>query len=1344
MSDFDSDDPQPTSIPFSTIVASSTRLRQCTFILVPNRLLFLLDSPEFFRNSLGWAERASEGGQESKNKTKQPKQGEPRVQADDLEAISDAARSLEVDLSVAGSLADGLEAKLSIAGSLDLPGVAECLETVCVGLGAWVLADIADSDEVLKAGLGFNIDSGLWKTLSDPAAGFGYQVVQRGPSNLLVSAPLEQYGKDKRGQIFECSTTNCNILGSAVLKAGLGFNIDSGLWKTLSDPAAGFGYQVVQRGPSNLLVSAPLEQYGKDKRGRIFECSTTNCNILGSAEKNAAVNMSLGLAMANDPSTQTTMVCGPTIPRDCKSITMYNGLCFEMDKQNTLGKSYTSVTGECPIQAYIAFLLDGSGSVSGEDFKSMKDFVKGLIRSFLGKDTRFAITQYSYDTTTHYDFNAFSQAPYWESQIDNISQKRGGTYTAAAIGKVVNDVFLPEKGSRSSAKKLLIVITDGESQDSGDLPAAASLADSKQIVRFAIGVGDAFSSYSATQELRTIASQPAENFMFKVGNFAALDKIRENLQDKIFSIEGSQTGGEALEEEMSQEGFRAVYVSGDIQMAMVGANQWRGGYKKYSLRTDSIKESFQPTSIEADSYLGYSMAVASTRFGPLTVIGAPRYEHRGVVWTVLNNVKRQEIHPYQPQSGEYFGAEVCAMDVDSDGTIDLILISAPMYTNNDGEGRVYVCELSYENVLCHFDRPPSIVVLRGSVSDRGRFGSSLAVLPDINADTFNDLAVGAPLENDGKGSIYIFQGEGGKKINPIYSQRIAASEIQPGLKLFGISISQSSYDQSGDGLPDLAVGSKGKVVLLRSRPVVTVTATVSFNPKQIPTQNPDCSKPLASKANICFTMSKLSAINEAQAQVNFTLTLDANRKIPNNRAWISKNVREKTGSLTLQLNKETCHNVDFFIEACPDDALNALNNELRFTFGGLPSGTKPRPSLSPKVQNTSFHSIGFEIICGKDGECVDDLKVDFNFTSSSVVKVGIDELLNVTVFVENRGENSYNSRIILTYPIGLSYRKFTSLQGRIECNSLDSEDGVTRGQTDCSVDKPIFKSNSVAVFVVAYGHNTNSKLERRIFVTANATSGNIKHISSTELYKINEIDVKYSIFITVKSSLSYNNFTFGEKDLQKPLKQEIKVANVIRALNFTVVIKVPVKLGDKDIWEDKSSFMIAGCVKDKDEEPGAIDFVRKIKESKILDCAVARCRVFRCSTFMERNTDQMYRISANISSRWIQQIGLSSAKFRLTSTASLEYDNNQYIFYSTTFNNDPPVRKIEAEIEVFPKPDFTKEIIGGSLGGLAFLALLTAGLYKAGFFKSKYSEMINESAGGEAAQEGEGVAPAEG
>lgn len=78
----------------------------------------------------------------------------------------------------------------------------------------------------------------------------------------------------------------------------------------------------------------------------------------------------------------------------------------------------------------------------------------------------------------------------------------------------------------------------------------------------------------------------------------------------------------------------------------------------------------------------------------------------------------------------------------------------------------------YQNVECQLDSP---LFLRGDASANGRFGSSLAVLPDLNIDGINDLAVGAPLENDGQGSIYIFQGEATGRITPTYSQ---VSEIK--------------------------------------------------------------------------------------------------------------------------------------------------------------------------------------------------------------------------------------------------------------------------------------------------------------------------------------------------------------------------------------------------------------------------------------------------------------------------------------------------------------------------------------------------------------------------------------
>uniref|UniRef100_A0A8C6NS79 VWFA domain-containing protein n=1 Tax=Nothobranchius furzeri TaxID=105023 RepID=A0A8C6NS79_NOTFU len=1117
-----------------------------------------------------------------------------------------------------------------------------------------------------------------------------------------------------------------------MLTAALCFNIDPAAWKSFSDSAGGFGYQVVQRQLS-LLISAPLEQHSSNGRGVVFECTTEKCQELLLSEEKTPVNMSLGLAMASDPMTQNTLACGPTIPKDCKSITMYKGLCFEIDPQNRFGNSYPPSTEECQNMADIAFLLDASGSVAAEDFIKMKTFVKNLISSFLRRETeatKFSVTQFSSKTTIHYYFDTFPSGN-WKYHIDNLKQIIGATATAAAIKKVVSDVFSPDRGSRLKVKKILIVITDGQSTDS-DLDKAIQLADNKDIARFSVGVGEAFTSLDAIKELKLIASQPSENFMFQVENFEALEKIQGNLQDRIFSIEGSKVSGETLKLEMSQEGFRTAILPGEVQMSIVGANEWRGGYRKYSLQNAVLTGSFEPQSIGPDSYLGYSMAVAPTQSGMLTVLGAPRYKHRGVVITVFRDDFHQQINPYPEQSGEYFGAEVCAVDVNSDSYTDLILLSAPMYKDDDREGRVYVCKLTGLNVDCHFDSPSQLIILRGDPSPKGRFGSSLAALPDLNRDGFNDLVVGAPLENDGQGSIYIFNGEGGEGINPTYSQRIAASEVKSGLKFFGVSISPWSYDQSGDSLPDLAVGSKGTVVLLRSRPIVMVDATVSFVPNEIPTQNTDCSKPLKNTARICFLMRSLSKVETAEAQINYTLTLDATRKTPNNRAYIKQKQRDQTQSVVVKLNQQNCNNVDFFIESCPEDALNPLQNELRFSFHGSPSRTNLRPSLYQQAKTTTLHPIGFEISCGVDNVCEDDLKVDFDFTRSSEVKVGIDELLNVTVSVDNSGENSYNNHIILTYPVGLSYRKFTSLQGRIECNSLDSEDGVARGKTDCSVDKPIFKSNSKAIFIVSYGFNPTRTLDRRIFVTANATSDNKQHLSSSVLYKKKEIDVKYSIFITIESSLSYNNFTFGRNNLKMPFQQLIKVTNSIRALNFTVVIRVPIKVSDKDIWMDVDKLQLSDCEKDKDEEPVVKDVVAQIKEKKVVDCSVAWCRVFRCSRFMERNEKTTHNISANLSSGWIEQIGLPSAKFLLTSTASLEYDTNQFIFFSTASNNTPPVRKIEAEVEVFPEVNFTKEIVGGSLGGLAFLAVLTAGLYKAGFFKSKYKDMIADNVEAEA------------
>eukprot|EP00061_Rhincodon_typus_P003621 g20538.t1 len=43
-------------------------------------------------------------------------------------------------------------------------------------------------------------------------------------------------------------------------------------------------------------------------------------------------------------------------------------------------------------------------------------------------------------------------------------------------------------------------------------------------------------------------------------------------------------------------------------------------------------------------------------------------------------------------------------------------------------------------------------------SQNSRFGSAIAGVRDLNHDSFNDVVVGAPLEDDHRGAIYVFHG----------------------------------------------------------------------------------------------------------------------------------------------------------------------------------------------------------------------------------------------------------------------------------------------------------------------------------------------------------------------------------------------------------------------------------------------------------------------------------------------------------------------------------------------------------------------------------------------------------
>ncbi|KAJ8399976.1 hypothetical protein AAFF_G00407060 [Aldrovandia affinis] len=1094
-----------------------------------------------------------------------------------------------------------------------------------------------------------------------------------------------------------------------VSQPGDTFNVDPDAWKSFNNPATAFGYRVIQANRMSLLVSAPLH-YNQDKTGTVYNCNvrSSTCSQISIQVPSHGINMSLGLSMSKDPTSEKTLVCGPTIRRDCFSITTYNGMCFQLNERLIAsGTGVPQSLRDCPHGTDIVFLMDGSGSVSPLDFSEMKDFVIKMIEQLLGRNSQFAVMQYSNRFQTVFDFKKFKNNADWRVLINKVVQQQGGTYTPTAISLVANTLFVPESGSQPDANKVLLVITDGITfGDNMRLTDAIATSEKKHIIRYAIGVGD---------------------------NFQALDKIRDTLQKNIFAIEGTQTSGESFHFEMAQEGFSSALYKGDILMGVVGAFDWKGGYQQFLPSTPINSDLITSINVGSDSYLGYSMAIAEINNGErYTILGAPRYQHAGrvIIFRKTQDVRKLE----SQQIGSYYGAEVCTVDLNSDSKTDLLLISAPMYIDKqrNSEGKVYVCTF--------INRAPIVECTNALVGEqgvKGRFGTSISALADLNGDGISEVAVGAPLEDNGQGSIYIFNGFT-SGVKSTYSQRIQSSSVQPRLQYFGQSVS-GSLDQTGDKLTDIAVGSKGKVLLLRSRPVVFVDVAVAFSPSKILII--DCSKTTPITATVCFSMQRRTKdlIGDLKAQVAYTFRLDATRS--RFRAYFTPTNRTQEKVFTLKL-KGQCDSIGFVIAECPEDVLNHIFSELTFRFHGLPSeelnSQKLSPILDPQSRTTTNHPLEFEKDCGTDNKCIDNLKVDFNFTGASEVQVGIVQVLNVTVSVENLGENSYNTHVIFTYPAGLSYRRATVVQepssrATVQCSGFDGEDGTTLGKSVCFINKPIFNSNAQVIFIISFGIDADSHYDQIVTFTANATSETDESITR-ENFKAEKINVKYNIYILIKGleeTTSYINFTAGKNDLKTSVRHSFEVVNYIRDLNATVIFKVPIKLGDKNIWSDGSSIQIPGCLQGKDEKPNITNFVEGLKNNPIVDCTVSTCRVIRCNVFLRKGDQYSYNISGEVSSVWIEQTQLTS--LYLVSKAVLDYDTNQFIYASSSSQNSPRATEVRTRVEVYSEADFTKEIIGGAVGGLLLLALITAGLYKAGFFKSQFKQ-IQEEADGDAGE----------
>nr|XP_006120973.1 collagen alpha-6(VI) chain-like [Pelodiscus sinensis]XP_025039335.1 collagen alpha-6(VI) chain-like [Pelodiscus sinensis]XP_025039336.1 collagen alpha-6(VI) chain-like [Pelodiscus sinensis]XP_025039337.1 collagen alpha-6(VI) chain-like [Pelodiscus sinensis] len=178
-------------------------------------------------------------------------------------------------------------------------------------------------------------------------------------------------------------------------------------------------------------------------------------------------------------------------------------------------------------EADIYFLIDGSGSIYPNDFQDMKVFMNEMISMFQvsANGVRFGVVQYASTPQTEFTIGQYNSVKQLKEAIRVIQQTGGGTNTGDAL-RYMKSLFA--KAAKDRVPQLLIVITDGESQDEVITPAEELRQEG--ITIFAIGIKNA-----VRKELKDIAG--AEERMFFVNDYDSLKLIKHDIVRDICSPE---------------------------------------------------------------------------------------------------------------------------------------------------------------------------------------------------------------------------------------------------------------------------------------------------------------------------------------------------------------------------------------------------------------------------------------------------------------------------------------------------------------------------------------------------------------------------------------------------------------------------------------------------------------------------------------------------------------------------------------------------------------------------------------------------------------------------------------
>lgn len=192
----------------------------------------------------------------------------------------------------------------------------------------------------------------------------------------------------------------------------------------------------------------------------------------------------------------------------------------------------TFIVPDCPkVKVDLAFVIDGSTTITAENFHAYKDFMNKILTNFqISEDeTRVSVVQYASVVREEFPLNQYFSRQELEVAINNIQWLTGNTATDDAINYLVDHTFDREKGGRPEIPDLVIILTDGKAQNHTAVERAAQSLQKTGAVVYSVGIGN----QPSLDELQDIASDPDDTFVIQAADFSLLSQKERPLINSI-------------------------------------------------------------------------------------------------------------------------------------------------------------------------------------------------------------------------------------------------------------------------------------------------------------------------------------------------------------------------------------------------------------------------------------------------------------------------------------------------------------------------------------------------------------------------------------------------------------------------------------------------------------------------------------------------------------------------------------------------------------------------------------------------------------------------------------------